>query len=144
MSPWLGRCMLVASGLGFPLTQSAIRWLGRPGAVLVEGVALGLLARDAALIATGTPARLRPGAARLLYAETAAAAASAVLGVTLVTSAGARAAAGAKPSAGGPPPPAREILRRFAVGTLFGMHTMRFRIYLTPSRGLREAPGGIA
>jgi hypothetical protein len=31
----------------------------------------------------------------------------------------------------------RELIHRAAVGTLFGIHTMRFRIYLAPGSGLR-------
>jgi hypothetical protein len=30
----------------------------------------------------------------------------------------------------------RETMRRAAVGTLFGLHTLRFRIYLQPGQGL--------
>jgi hypothetical protein len=31
-----------------------------------------------------------------------------------------------------------EALRRAALGTLFGLHTLRFRIYLSPDHGLRQ------
>lgn len=137
MSPWAGRAVLIASGLGFPLTQVAISRFGRSGAVLTEAVAAGLLARDAALIAKGTPERLRTGPARLLYAETAAAAAAAVLCLPVLAARDPRArAAAARPGV-------LEAFRRFFVGTLFGMHTMRFRVYLSADRGLRAAPNGV-
>jgi hypothetical protein len=43
-----------------------------------------------------------------------------------------------------------EVTRRAAVGTLFGLHTLRFWIYLQPDHGLKEAhsararPGPVA
>ena len=70
----IGRGVLVASGMGFPLTQLAIRPFGRRGAILVEAVSVGLLARDAALLATGGSHRLGRGPARVLWLETAVAA----------------------------------------------------------------------
>jgi hypothetical protein len=30
-------------------------------------------------------------------------------------------------------------MRRAAVGALFGLHTVRFRIYLRPDQGVRQA-----
>jgi hypothetical protein len=131
MSPWLGRFLMLTSGMGFPLAQVAIRRMGRGGAVLAEGVAAGLLARDVALIAMGIPQRLYPGPARLLFAETAAAAGAVALGLPLLGSRDPWARAGA--SRPGP----LEAMRRFAIGTLFGLHSWRLRIYLSPSRGLR-------
>jgi hypothetical protein len=133
MQPLVARSVLVASGLGFPMTQAAIRRLGRPGAILVEAVAAGLLVRDLALVATGAPGRLRRGPAFMLYAETVVAAASAGLCLPLIADDGARR------RASGPRPSALEALRRFALGTLFGLHTMRFRIYLQPDRGRRPS-----
>ena len=38
------------------------------------------------------------------------------------------------------PPDASERARRIAVGALFGLRTWRFRIYLSPSKGLRTTP----
>ena len=46
----LGGLVLVLSGLGFPLTQAVIARFGRRGALVAEGVAVGLLVRDAALV----------------------------------------------------------------------------------------------
>ena len=131
----LGQMVLGLSGAGFPLTQLAIGRLGRPGAVLVVGVTAGLLARDAALVAMGAPQRLQPGAARLLWAETAVAAAATGAGLLLL-----RDPAVAAARERGWNVPRRELFRRFAIGTLFGLHTMRFRIYLSPGSGRLE-PG---
>ena len=131
MSPLVGRLVLVASSLGFPLTQAAVRRGGQAGAVLVEAVAAGLLVRDAALIASGAPGRLRAGPAVMLYAEAAAAAVALVAGAPLLVSEGAREAA--VPTR----PVGREVLRRAALGVLFGLHTARFRVYLQPDHGRR-------
>ncbi len=128
----IGRAVLVVSGMGFPLSQLAIRRFGRRGAILVEAVSVGLMARDAALLAMGASHRLRRGPARLLWLETAAAAAAALTGLGLMLDEEARqAAVAARPAP-------LEALRRAALGTLFGLHTLRFRIYLSPDHGLRQ------
>jgi len=130
----LGRLVLALSGVGYPLTQLAIRRLDRRGAVLVETVCGGLLLRDLALIALGAPRRLRSVPAVLLWFEALAAAAATVLCAPIVASEAARRHA-AEPRATG-----LEAARRLAVGTLFGLHTVRFRIYLQPDRGRRVGP----
>ena len=133
MSPGLGRVILALSSAGFPLTQIAIRRLGRRGAVVVEAVAVGLLARDAALIATGAPRRLRRGPAALLWLKAGVAALAAVLGKRLISDETARQhALDSRPSG-------IEAARRASVGALFGLHTLRFRIYLSPDHGRRRA-----
>ncbi len=137
MSPLVGRVVLVASGLGFPMTQVAIRWLGLPGACLVEGVAAGLLARDVALIASGAPGRLQPVPAALLYTETATAVLAAAACLPLITDPSARERA-SQPSWAMP-----EAARRIAVGALFGFHTWRYSIYLRPDRGRRATPAAV-
>jgi len=117
--------------MGYPLTQLVIRRLGRRGAVVVETVCAGLLARDLAMLAKGTPRRLRRGPALLLWLETAAAGAAALTSVRPALSEEASRRAmqlWANP---------REALRRAAVGLLFGLHTWRFWIYLKPDRGRR-------
>jgi hypothetical protein len=134
MNRTLGGVVLGLSGAGFPLSQVAIRALGRRGAVLVEGVAAGLLVRDAALIATGAPGRLGRGPAALLWMEAAAAGVAVATGLDLLRDPEVSAA-----RAPGWHVPARELLRRVALGTLFGLHTTRFRIYLSPGSGLRES-----
>lgn len=130
----VGPAVLALSGVGFPLTQLAIARFGRRGAVLVQAVSLGLLLRDIGLIASGAPSRLRPGPAALLWAEAAAAAAAATAGVLLLRDpdvAAARQAGWAVPRG--------ELFRRLAIGTLFGLHTVRFRLYLSPGSGLRRS-----
>ena len=132
MSPWLGRVVLAASGAGFPLTQAAIRRFGAPGALAVEGISGGLLVRDAALLAAGAPRRLRRGPAILLGLETAVALAAVVAGLRPLLDTAAR------QHASEPHPGRAETIRRVTIGTLFGLHTLRFRIYLQPDHGLRR------
>jgi hypothetical protein len=133
MSPRLGQVVLGLSSAGFPLTQLAIRRLGRPGAMITEGVCVGLAVRDAALIATGAPGRLRRGPAFLLWLELVAAVMAAVAGARLVSDPGASARADAQK------PDRMEAARRAMVGLLFGLHTVRFRIYLRPDHGRRPS-----
>lgn len=129
----VGRGVLALSGIGFPLTQLAIRRYGKRGAVLVEVVCASLLVRDVAMIADGAPRRLRRGPAVLLWLEAAVAAASVVAGLRLLLSADIRERAGPVR------PDRQEIARRGTIGALFGLHTMRFRIFLQPDHGLRQA-----
>jgi len=130
----LGGLVLVLSGLGFPLTQAVIARFGRRGALVAEGVAVGLLVRDAALVRKGLLARLQPLSRLLLWLELGAAALSTLAGLAAV----ARPSQGVRPTA----PGALEALRRFAVGLLFGLHTYRFWIYLGPDHGLRTTGDG--
>ena len=132
MPPRMGRLVLAVSGMGFPLTQLAIRRLGRRGAVIVEATCGGLLVRDAAMIAGGAPRRLRRGPAVLLWLEGAAAAAAVVMGLGPLVDARARERALESR------PDRLEAVRRLAIGTLFGLHTLRFRIFLQPDHGLRS------
>lgn len=118
---------LGASAVAFPLTQALIARCGRAGAVAVEGVAGGLLVRDAVLVGRGTQHRLRRWPAALLWMELAAAACATVTGVSAVR----RPAARVDGSAAG----VLEAARRAWVGALFGLHTVRFLIYLQPDRG---------
>ncbi|HZM67571.1 MAG TPA: hypothetical protein VFC16_14860 [Nakamurella sp.] len=99
MSPPIGRAVLALSGLGFPLTQLAIRRFGRPGAFAVEVVCGGLLVRDAAMIAAGVQGRLRRGPAILLWLEAAVAGTAAATTLRPVVDAAAllRAAGQARP-----------------------------------------------
>lgn len=134
MNRALGEIVLAASGLGFPVTQVAIARLGRPGAIAVQAVTVGLLVRDAVLVATGTVGRLERGPAALLLAETAVASVATVANASLGTVAGRAVATTSGWHVG-----KRELIRRAAVGALFGIHTMRFRIYLAPGSGLRRS-----
>jgi len=119
----IGLPLLALSGLGFPLSQFAIARLGRQGALLVAGITTALLARDAYVAASGTPARLAPVPKALLYAELAVAACASALGLRALRDQGISEATSRTPGAG-------EMLRRAALGTLFGLHTWRFAIYL--------------
>ena len=130
MSSRTGRAVLVVSALGYPLTQLAIRRLGQRGALVVEVACTGLLARDAAMLAAGAPRRLRRGPARLLRLEAMAAAASVMTGLRLVLVKDAWGEATRQPTQ-------PELVRRGAVCALFGLHTLRFWIYLQPDKGRR-------
>ena len=127
-----GRIVLGLSGAGFPLTQLAIARFKRRGALAVEAVVGGLLVRDIALVAGGTPRRLRPVAASLLWAETAVAALGLAGGAALLADPDVAAA-----RERGWRVPRRELARRIALGTLFGLHTVRYRISLSPGSGRR-------
>ncbi len=133
LSRVIGPPLLVLSGLGFPMSQLAIRRLGRSGAIIVEGVTTALAARDTYLVVSGVPDRLRLVPAGLLYAELAMAAVASVLGLRVLIDHETLQAA---------PRPAgvQELLRRVALGTLFGLHTWRFAIYLGAHRGMRQTP----
>jgi hypothetical protein len=132
LHPAVGTTLLVASSLGYPLTQVAIASLGRRGALAAEAVSAGLLVRDLVLVANGAPARLRPVPAALLGLEVAAAASATLLGAAAIVDPRGRPC---RSGAG-----LVQALRRAAVGTLFGVHTYRFWLYLQPDRGLRRHP----
>jgi hypothetical protein len=127
----LGQLVLGLSGLGFPLAQLLMRRFGARGAIAVEAVCVGLLVRDVAMLASGAPSRLRRGPAILLWMETAIGAAAVLTGLPPLLDVTARQQASA------PRPTGSEALRRTAIGALFGLHTLRFRIYLQPDHGLR-------
>jgi hypothetical protein len=114
--------------MGYPLTRLVIGRLGRRGAVLVEAIAVMLLVRDAALVASGTPSVLRPAPARLLYLELVAAIAATLTGLRLVF--GRRTARSAGLSA-----IASELAPHASLVALFAIHTVRFWIYLRPDQG---------
>jgi len=128
----IGHGVLVVSALGYPLTQAVIRRFGRRGAVVVEAACVGLLVRDVVLIAIGTPQVLRPGPAALLWLEAVAAAAASATTARLVLDEETCEAASGRPIG-------HEARRRGAVATLFGLHTVRFWIYLQPDQGLGTA-----
>ena len=50
MNPKLGKIVLGLSAAGYPLTELAIRRLGRRGAVIAEVACCGLAVRDAAMV----------------------------------------------------------------------------------------------
>ncbi|HEY5629688.1 MAG TPA: hypothetical protein VIR16_09275 [Candidatus Limnocylindrales bacterium] len=122
MRPNAGHLALVLLGMGFPLSQVVLRRFGKAGAVAVEAVSVGVLARDVRLVATGGPRTMRRAPAVLLWLETSAAAAASLLGLGLIASAEARLRALA------PRPVGIEIARRIALGAMFGMGSWRLRI----------------
>lgn len=130
----VGTIVLALSACGYPLTQVVVRRLGRTGAGVVEAVCVGLTIRDAALIVGGTPRRLRRTPAALLWLEFGAAIAAAVAGLHPLLRLRPAGQAAARPGA-------VERVRRTAVATLFGLHTIRFWIYLRPGQGRRAAAG---
>ena len=132
MSPGTGRLILGLSGMGFPLTQVVMRRFGSRGAMAVEAVCAGLVLRDLALLASGAPSRLRRGPAVLLWLEAAAGTGAVLTGLRPLLDATAR------KRATEPRPTGFEALRRATIGALFGLHTLRFRIYLQPDHGLLE------
>jgi len=121
------KLVLALSACGYPLTQAVIRRGGVRGARAVEAVCIGLMTRDAVMIAGGAPRRLRALPARLLWLEFGAGAAASALGLR-------RTVATARK---GSPPDRVEVARRAAVFALFGLHTIRFWIFLRPDQGRR-------
>jgi hypothetical protein len=125
MQQALGAVIAVASGSGFPLTQFAIARFGRPGAVVVGALTAGILAVDIVTIATRDARSEGKGQTALLYAETAVAAVATAASLALVTEQGVAAASTRGWRVG-----RVELLRRIALGALFGMRSARFRQYL--------------
>lgn len=124
----VGWLVLGASAVGYPLTKVVLQRGGRRGAVVVESVCVGLAFRDASMVAGGSPQRLRRIPAGLLYLELAAAVVASLAGSrSLLIDKGTDT----------PKPDVVEIVRRGAVCALFCLHTVRFRIYLSPDQGRR-------
>lgn len=131
MKRFVGNAVLGLSACGYPLTQFVVRRWGRAGAGVVEAVCVGLAIRDGLMIEAGTPKRLRPVPAALLYLELAAGVVASVAGASLLLRSPWREQPRA-PNRGIP-----EAGRRAAVAALFGLHTVRFGIYLRPDQGRR-------
>jgi len=117
--------VLGASGLGYPLTQVVLRRGGRTGAFIVTVACVGLTARDIAMIASGTPRRLRKLPATLLYLEIGAGFLAALTTYPMLRE---RWEAGNRQDR-------VERLRRASTAMQFGLHTIRFYIYLQPDQG---------
>ncbi len=129
MKPNAGHLALGLIGMGFPLTQLVIRRFDKAGAIAVEAVSVGVLARDLRLVATGAPRAMRRAPAVLLWVETVAAALASGLGLRLILSAEARVRALDQRPVGA------EVARRIALGTMFGMGSWRMRISRQPGDG---------
>ncbi len=64
-----GAIVLGLSACGYPLTQFVVRRWGMRGAAVAESVSVGLAIRDASMVASGIPGRLRRVPAALLGLE---------------------------------------------------------------------------
>ena len=62
----IGSVVLGLSACGYPLTQVVVRRWGVRGAAVAESVCAGLAIRDASMVASGVPGRLRRVPAALL------------------------------------------------------------------------------
>jgi hypothetical protein len=113
------------------------RW-GVRGAAVVECVCTGLAIRDASMVASGVPGRLRRFPAALLRLELAASVVASLAGLHPLLSA--RSADRLAPASAC----AADTVRRAAVAMLFAVHTVRFGIYLRPDRGRRVTQAGCA
>ena len=129
----VGAAVLGLSACGYPLTQFAVRRWGMRGAAVAECACAGLAIRDAWMIASGVPGRLRAVPAALLRLELAAGMAASLAGLGPLL--GGRSAGRAAPAEA----MAADRVRRAAVATLFAVHTVRFAIYLRPDQGRRAA-----
>ena len=134
MRRMVGAVVLGLSACGYPLTQFAVRRWGVRGAAVAEAVCAGLAIRDASMVASGLPGRLRRVPAALLRLELAAGVVASLAGLhPLLSARSADQAASARTCAAG-------TVRRAAVATLFAVHTIRFGIYLRPDQGRRTTP----
>jgi hypothetical protein len=130
-----GAIVLGLSACGYPLTQLAVHRGGKRGAAVAEAVCAGLVIRDASMVASGVPGRLRPVPAALLRLELAAGIAASLAGLRPLVST--RPLAQPSPAGAG----TADAVRRAAVATLFTLHTIRFGIYLRPDQGRLVRPG---
>ena len=130
--------LLGAAMLGVVAALAAPRHYGRCGGLAVLAGVTVLLARDATMALTGTPARLKVLPRMLLYLELASAATATVLGLA----AWLRPPCSIRVGSGSSVPAAHHTANRaasvMAALTLL-LHTFRQAIYLTPGRGRREA-----
>ncbi len=127
----IGSIVLGLSACGYPLTQLVIRRWGVRGAAVAECVCAGLAIRDASMVASGVPGRLRRCPAALLRLELAVGVVGSLAGLhPLLSARSAGRPAAARPCAA-------ETVRQAAVAMLFAVHTIRFGIYLRPDRGRR-------
>ena len=146
----VGALVLGLSACGYPLTQLVVRRWGVRGAAVAESVCVGLAIRDAAMVASGVPARLRRVPAALLHLELAVGVVASLAGLPPLRAGLRPLRAGLRPLRGGPPAgqpaPARgraaDNVRRAAVAALFALHTVRFAIYLRPDRGGAPSAAG--
>lgn len=128
-----GAVILGLSACGYPLTQLAVRGGGAPGAALAESICAGLAIRDASMVASGFPGRLRRVPAALLRLEVAVGVGASLAGLHPLLSAR-RPGRTVSPRAG-----TADNVRRMTAAALFAVHTVRFAIYLSRGQGRRPA-----
>lgn len=127
----IGSVVLGLSACGYPLTQLVIRRWGVRGAAVAECACAGLAIRDASMVASGVPGRLRRVPAGLLRLELVVGVVASLAGLyPLLSARSADRPAAARACA-------VESVRRAAVSMLFAVHTIRFGIYLRPDQGRR-------
>ena len=127
----IGSIVLGLSACGYPLTQLVVRRWGVRGAAAAECVCTGLAIRDASMVASGVPGRLRRLPALLLRLELAVGVVASLAGLHPLLSARSADRPAAAAACGA------ETVRRAAVATLFAVHTIRFGMYLRPDQGRR-------
>jgi hypothetical protein len=128
----VGAIVLGLSACGYPLTQLAARRWGVRGVAVAESVCAGLAIRDASMVASGVPDRLRPVPAALPRLELAASVVAVLAGSPPLVNVR---RAGREPTRAD----TVDIGWCAAVATLFPVHTIRFGISLRPDRGFRQA-----
>jgi hypothetical protein len=121
----LGLAVTVVLGAGLPISQLAIGRLRWPGAAAVAAVSGAILAADLANLAAG---RSTGSMRRVVRLEAAAAGAATVTGVLLLLDPEVLEARDEGWRVG-----RSEMLRRVALGLLFGVLSARFRAQVTPT-----------
>ena len=124
--------VVVAAGAGFPISQLAIRRFGRPGAAGVLALSAGILATDIANLTTG---RSQGSLRRIIRLEAAAAGAATVTGALLLLDPVVKEAVDEGWRVGRP-----ELVRRIALGLLFGLLSARLRFQAAEADGTASGP----
>jgi hypothetical protein len=133
MNDYVTKGLLAAGTIGAPVTQFAIKHMGRTGAIVGAAGCGALLVRDAFLFASGTTHELKRGPAGLLDFEVVIGAVALGLTIRLILDDKALKVA----MGGGRSTP--DIVRRLTTAAMYGIHTARYTIYLRPDQG-RRAP----
>ena len=128
----LASVAVVVVGAGMPISQLAIRRFGRPGAAGVTAVSAAILATDLADLATG---RSRGNLRRLVRLEAAVAGAATVTGALLLLDPVVEEAVDEGWRVG-----RSELLRRLALGLLFGLLSARLRFRAGEAIEIADSP----
>jgi hypothetical protein len=124
----------VVAGAGLPISQLAIRRLGWPGAAVVTAVTAGILAADLEALARG---RIGGSVRRVVRLEAAAASVATVAGALLLLDPGVEEARDEGWRVG-----RAELLRRVALGLVFGILSARLRAEPTAKGRAAVTPAG--